>query len=676
MTAVNYVITTRTGSRLNAGTSGRIYITLLGERGESAKHQLGGLFRGAFGAGDVDAFNVEHDDLGELYAIRVENDSVLFKDDWLLEEITVTRGARQWRFPSFSWIPGDGVALVLEGASRTAMQVRGAREASARAQELAERRATYRWRAQDPALPLPGCLEISPQHPLPPAERYRDVAEKNYEITYAETFAEVRLRAPLFAQTWNALTGMSELLTDLGLPRVAEAWREDLEFGRQCVQGIAPVLIRRADALPEGMPLDDAACYGLLESGMTLQRAFDEARIFLLDLAILEGIPNFRKPSGDVTEQRWAPAGRALFYRHSDGHLHPVAIQLGRDPETCPVFTPRDSPHEWLAAKIYLRSAEGNVHQIVSHAIRTHFALEPFIVAAMRSLPSAHPLYKLLRRHFRYTLAINEGARRTLLAEGGVFDEFIATGGPDKGYLQLAARAWAQWRFEDQRLPDDLRARGVDDPHVLPYYPYRDDAMPIWNAISAYVRGILSLSYANNDEVRADPELQAFWQDLTTHGIPVDRFPFSSLERLDDLIDLARTFIFQASVGHASVNNLQYEHYGWVPNAPLATHRAPPTRKGALTEKEVVAMMPSLFQTMRQVAIGRALSTFGKDEEFLYQKGGWYRSYFEEPEALAVEARFLAHMREHCERVQVANEVRPVPYEILSPDRVSCSVTL
>jgi arachidonate 5-lipoxygenase len=142
------------------------------------------------------------------------------------------------------------------------------------------------------------------------------------------------------------------------------------------------------------------------------------------------------------------------------------------------------------------------------------------------------------------------------------------------------------------------------------------------------------------------------------------------------VVDLARTFIFVASVGHSSVNNLQYEHYGWVPNAPLATHRAPPTRKGEITDADITRMMPSLAQSMSQVAIGRALSTFGKDEEFLYQKGGWYRSYFEEPEALAVEARFLQHMREHCERVLVTNEVRPVPYEILSPDRVTCSVTL
>lgn len=676
MSELPYVVTTRTGSHFGAGTSAKISVILHGENGQSQKCKLGGLFSSTFGSGEVDAFNVRCDDLGEIYGIEVSNESLFLKDDWLIEEITVARGVRHWRFPIFSWLPGNTSQLFLEGSARTPRQVRSAREASTRAREIAARREAYRWRTPAAGVDLPGSLDLADDRPLPAAERYRDFAEKNYEVTYAETYAEVRLSAPVITQTWSALTGMTELLRHLGLPRVFEAWSDDLEFARQCVQGIAPVLLERVKALPEGMPLSDGDVAGLLEPGATLRGAFEGARMYIVDLAILEGVPLYRKVRETGLEQRWAPPARALFYRHGDGHLHPLAIQLGRDPATCPVFTPNDSHADWLAAKVYFRAGEGNVHQLSAHAVRTHFALEPFIMAAMRNLASSHPLYKLLRRHFRYTLAINEGARQTLLAEGGVFDEFIATGGPDKGYVELAIRAWRDWRFEHQRLPDDLRRRGVDDPFALPYYPYRDDAMPLWNAISAYAQGLLGLSYRSDADVVDDEELQAFWSDLVEHGIPVERFPFSTLTRLSDVIDLARTFIFMASVGHSAVNNLQYEHYGWVPNAPLATHRPPPTRKGELKDIDIVRMMPSLAQSMSQVAIGRALSTFGKDEEFLYQKSGWYRSYFSEPEALLVEARFQKHLREHCERVASVNEVRPVPYEILSPDRVTCSVTL
>lgn len=676
MSEPNYVITTRTGSDFGSGTSGKISVTLHGESGTSARHKLGGLFSSNFGAGGVDAFNVVCEDLGELYAIELSNESLIVKDDWLIEEVTISRGVKHWRFPIFSWLAGGASLYVLEGSARTPRQVRSAREAAARAREIAARREVYRWRERTPGVELPGSLDIGDNRPIPAAERYRDFAEKNYEVTYAETYAEIRLSAPVLAQTWSALTGMADLLRHLGLPRVFEAWADDLEFARQCVQGIAPVLVERCAALPEGMELRDSDLTGRLDPGMSLSQALASGRTFLVDLSILDGIPLYRRAAGDTLEQRWAPPARALFFRRSDGHLHPVAIQLGRDPAVCPVFTPNDSEVDWLAAKVYFRAAEGNVHQIATHAVRTHFALEPFIMAVMRNLASSHPVYKLLRRHFRYTLAINEGARQTLLAAGGVFDEFIATGGPDKGYLKLAQRAWGEWRFEDQRLPDDLHRRGVDDPFALPYYPYRDDALPIWNAITSYAQGILTLSYRNDAEVADDTELQAFWRDLVESGIPADRFPFTELSRLDDLIDLARTFIFLASVGHSAVNNLQYEHYGWVPNAPLATHRPPPTRKGEFVQRDIMAMMPSLAQSMAQVAIGRALSTFGKDEEFLFQKSGWYRSYFSDPEALVVESRFQKHMREQCERLSTLNEVRPVPYEILSPDRVTCSVTL
>lgn len=161
---------------------------------------------------------------------------------------------RQWRFPVFSWLPSKTSALILEGSAKTPARVRGAREAAARVKEIATRRDLYAWRPKKPGLvDLPGSLDIRAVRPLPAGERYREIADKNYEVTYAETYAEVRLSAPVLAQTWSALTGMAELF-DLGLPRVSNAWSDDLEFARQCMQGIAPVLIERATALPRGCP--------------------------------------------------------------------------------------------------------------------------------------------------------------------------------------------------------------------------------------------------------------------------------------------------------------------------------------------------------------------------------------------------------------------------------------
>ena len=57
----------------------------------------------------------------------------------------------------------------------------------------------------------------------------------------------------------------------------------------------------------------------------------------------------------------------------------------------------------------------------------------------MRNLPDPHPIFKLLRPHFRYTMAINTRGRATLINDGGILDKLFAIGG--KGKFELIRRA-------------------------------------------------------------------------------------------------------------------------------------------------------------------------------------------------------------------------------------------
>ena len=61
-------------------------------------------------------------------------------------------------------------------------------------------------------------------------------------------------------------------------------------------------------------------------------------------------------------------------------------------------------------------------HQLSTHYFSCHAAMEAYAVATMRTLPDAHPINKLLRPHFRYTMAINSRARATLINDGGIID--------------------------------------------------------------------------------------------------------------------------------------------------------------------------------------------------------------------------------------------------------------
>lgn len=674
---VEYTIAIRTGKRLGSGTDAAISVMLIGTQGESGPHKLDKWLHDDFAAGAEDVYEIKDRDIGELILLRFKSSGGLVGSDWLLDSVRVTAGTKSWYFPHFRWVFGGSTTDVLEGTARLPQAARSEREAAARRAQLEGRREVYAWRDGEATEGLPGTLDIHKERPLPKDEHYRGLSEGSYEVVFAKTMAALKLRVPTLTRAWNALVDTLDLFKGIEMPPVAERWKDDYEFARQAVQGVSPVNIELLTALPNDFPLKDDDVRGLLSPGTSVAQAIASKRVFMLDFEVLGDIPMFRKVGEDgVEERRWAPPARCLLYRDDAGKLRPIAIMLGRDPAEDPVFTPNDGEYDWLAAKMYARCSEGNAHQMITHAMRTHFVMEPFVMATMRNLPDAHPVYKLLRRHFRYTLAINEGARVTLLAEGGVFDDFIATGGPDKGHVALGKKGFRVWKLADTKPRVDFERRGVLDPAILPYYPYRDDALALWDALEEYVAGVLNHFYKTDRDLVNDTEMQAFWADLTAHGMPADKLPCAELLRVADLVDILTTVLFTVSVQHCAVNYLQYEHYAFVPNAPLCMRKAPPTKKGVIGLTDLIEMLPTKSQTLWQVAIGRALASFGDDEEYLLNEGGWREEYFTEPEMIAVRDRFHARLRAHLEKVKARNEASEVPYTVLSPDKIPCGITI
>ena len=59
---------------------------------------------------------------------------------------------------------------------------------------------------------------------------------------------------------------------------------------------------------------------------------------------------------------------------------------------------------------------------------RTHFVLEPFLVACCRCLSSRHPVLKMILPHLRYVSAGNLVIRTSLLNSGGILDKLISFG--------------------------------------------------------------------------------------------------------------------------------------------------------------------------------------------------------------------------------------------------------
>jgi len=146
-----------------------------------------------------------------------------------------------------------------------------------------------------------------------------------------------------------------------------------------------------------------------------------DSQLYIADYALLADIPTIHRDS----DQRYVAAPLVLFVvRDPGGDLIPIAIQLQQAPgPDNPVWTPRDHPEDWIMAKLWVRCADFQLQFAVAHLLKTHFVVEPFVMAMMRQLSSSHPLFKLLKPHFRYAYTRHALSRHSQQAQ---LSEFLS----------------------------------------------------------------------------------------------------------------------------------------------------------------------------------------------------------------------------------------------------------
>jgi len=107
----------------------------------------------------------------------------------------------------------------------------------------------------------------------------------------------------------------------------------------------------------------------------------------------------------------------------------PVAIQYYANKwEDNPVWTPRDTPHEWLLARIIFNNANMQRQQIIDHLFDTHLIAEVYMIALNRNLAPNHPIYRLMHPHLKYVTAINTHAGAKLIPKDGLIDFTFSIG--------------------------------------------------------------------------------------------------------------------------------------------------------------------------------------------------------------------------------------------------------
>ncbi|MBL1176103.1 lipoxygenase family protein [Pantanalinema sp. GBBB05] len=469
----------------------------------------------------------------------------------------------------------------------------------------------------------------------------------------------------------------------------------DREFARQRLAGQNPMVIRQVQRSDQPYLQSWQAQSCTLSDGtpIDLVEATTTQRLFVADYPCLQGLTPAQLQAG-----RYVGSPIAIFHRSSQG-LEPILIQVepGRVVLPPPVGTDADA---WMRAKLYVQVADVTHHELISHLSDTHLGMEAFAIATCRQLPANHPLYQLLRPHFRFLLAINTRGNEVLLGESGAIDQLMA---PTRAAsLELINQAYRNCAFQDHALPQNIQHRGVDA-DVLPEFPYRDDAKLLWHAITRYVSRYLQRYYPDDHALQQDPYLLGWigelgdplntrpWHEfaqapswlpskmlaqfglysetLPTYarvpGFPTSKDPID----LQQLIDIVTQIIFTCGPQHAAVNFSQFDYVGYPPNAPLAAY----CRPDSCTSLE--DLLPPPTQDLGQIELSFALSgirwgTLGSSELIQFAERG-------DRQILAqLQADLQETERTICARNQQRLANTGVDYPYLLPSHIPNSINI
>ncbi|XP_070849649.1 arachidonate 12-lipoxygenase, 12S-type isoform X1 [Chaetodon trifascialis] len=667
-----YTVTVATGTSEYSGTNNYIFVTLVGEKGESERTLLDnpGL---DFCRGAVDQYKVTSPSpLGSLLLVRLEKQRYWVEDNWFCRYVTVEPPGEDQVliFPCYRWLIGDVKMEIREGTAKTLRDDSIPQLLAHRKTELQERQMTYRWITWSPGVPR--CIDAKTEADLPQDVRFDNEKRSDFEHSLHYALLELSLKklAIRFGKSWNDMDDFKRIFWKLRSPIAEycmEHWKEDWFFGYQCMNGSNPRMIQRCKKLPENFPVTP----DMVQSSMALRTNLDKelkaGNIFLLDYAIMDGIPT----NTIRGKPQYIAAPLCLLYQHPDDGLIPIAIQLEQTPGLdAPIFLPKDPPLAWLLAKMWVRHSEFQVFQLLSHLLRTHLIIEVFCVATLRQLPAVHPIYKLLAPHLRYTLEINCRGRTQLISANGIFKRVVSTGGD--GLLILAQREYKVLTYRSLQPCNDFADRGVSQ---LRNYFYREHGLMLWEAIHSFVSGMVNLYYQSDSDVQEDLELQAWIRDISLEGfteLPSFGLP-SKLCTREELSTLLSVAIFTSSAQHAATNNGQFDWCAWVPNTPCTMRHPPPRDKDAVTMEMIMATLPDVSQSCVQMAITWHL---GRAQPDAIPLGQYTEEHFTERRAQELIDRFRGELKEIEGLILNQNEGLELQYLFLLPSRVENSITI
>lgn len=555
----------------------------------------------------------------------------------------------------YAQVPGRSV-VVVEGPAPEFKLPKDEVNPTVRNARTAAERLAYPWEKLATA-PLPHVKSSGGYHP-PQELPTHDYVERRSRVEGRIQENSSRVKLHQVGDPLDTPQDFQDLFQVLPQPPGPSPISDDAEFVRQRVSGVNPLVIRKMTAVPEALnlPLSHR-----LEDGSTVQQALAAGLLFVCDYAELDGIA--------AVPGRFFAAPFAVFLARPGAsgrpaELVPVGIQVERgagvESERRQFITPGAAL--WRVAKTYVQMVDLNLHEVKSHLFETHLAMEPLAVAAARQLAANHPIRELLRVHFRFMLHQNVAARNLLVNSGGKVDTLLGTG--IAGARTLAQRARSAWTFEGASLRNSLERRGIlASPRAQFNYPYRDDALLVWDALQKHVERWVQRFYRNDAEVRDDPELQAWRREAMDPQLG-DLGPLPTLDSMQALAAMLTQVVFTCTAQHSCVNYPQFRFMAMVPNMPASLRV---DWKGKATDP--FSLLPRGELALGQVELSAELSLYQHD------RLGAYPVYQDAPLRQLV-SRFQAELGELEARINTNNTERGTQYTALLPRAISNSISI
>ncbi len=450
---------------------------------------------------------------------------------------------------------------------------------------------------------------------------------------------------------------------NIKVPDIASRFDSDEQFGYTFLAGPNPNQVQKMKSIPQAFPITNEHLRSVAEfANDDLSSALNEGRIFFVEHTEMASLKNGLHPQGP--KYQYAPWA-AFAVPRGGGRLYPFAIQCGPTPQGREIYTPKDG-YTWKIARNCVLSAHNNHHEVVTHLGLTHLLVDAAVAATRRKLHVRHPIHALLNQHFEGTVNINVLARTNLIQPGKSVERLVGSDILDN--QQYSARSRLAYSFRDNYVPTRLKRFGVFDTKTITAYPYRDDALLVWQAVYDWVSSYVEVYYKNDAEIRADIELQAWAAEATNVG-KIKDFGVSpgAVRDRTDLIEIVTMIIFTAGPQHAAVNFTQGTEMTFVPANPLAGYTPEPKGRGH-TEKDWVANLPPLDVAVHTLAILTQLAGINHTQLGIY-----------EPEmTLKVGpqlARFVLRLADIERTIDERNKKR-VPYIHLKPTRIPASINI